>query len=117
MCDILRANLLNNQEAIMCDKEVSKPHATKMPRISLQRAEEVFPALKQNPVSVLHRQLNYQLVLCCLHYPVYSQSVIYTKLALHFMQIFSLSLQHILCIEIFPYPKLGTLEFARISGM
>jgi hypothetical protein len=56
MCDILRANLLNNQEAIMCDKEVSKPHATKMPRIRLQRAEEVFPALKQNPVSVLHRQ-------------------------------------------------------------
>jgi len=56
MCDILRANLLNNHEAIMCDKEVSKSHTTKVPMISLQRAEEVFPVLKQNPVSVLHRQ-------------------------------------------------------------
>jgi hypothetical protein len=27
---------------------------------------------------------------------------------------FSLSLQHILFIEIFPYPKLGAVEFLRI---
>jgi len=101
----------------MCDEEVSKPHATKMPMISLQRAEEVFPALKQSSVSVLHSQSIYQLVLCCLHYPVHSQSLTYAKVALPFMQIFSLSLQHILCIEIFPYPKLGALEFLRISGM
>jgi len=117
MCDILRANLLNNHEAIMCDKDVSKPHETNMPRISLQRAEEIFPALKQSSVSVLHRQSIYELVLCCLHYPVYSQLVTYTQLSLRFMQIFFLSLQHILYIEIFPYPKLGSLEFLRISGM
>jgi len=56
MRDFLRANLLNNQEAIMCDKEVSKQYATNMPRISLRRAGELFPALKQSSVSVLHRQ-------------------------------------------------------------
>jgi len=117
VCVIFLYKLLNNHEAIMCDKEVSKPHETNMPRISLQRAEAVFPALKQSSVSVLHRLSIYQLVLCCLYYPVYSQSVTYAQLALRFMQIFSLSLQHILCIEIFPYPKLGSLEFLRISGM
>jgi len=63
VCNILRASFLNIQEAIMCDKEVLKSHATKMPRIILQRAEEVFPALKENLVSVLHRKLIYQLVL------------------------------------------------------
>jgi len=30
MHDILRANFLNNQEAIMCDKEVLMSHATKI---------------------------------------------------------------------------------------
>jgi hypothetical protein len=47
----------------MCDREVIKSDAKKMPRIVLQRAEEVFPALKENLVSVLHRKLIYQLVL------------------------------------------------------
>jgi hypothetical protein len=47
----------------MCDREVLKSHATKMPRIILERAEAVFPALKENLVSVLNRQLIYQLVL------------------------------------------------------
>jgi len=53
MCDVLRTNFLNNQEAIMCDKDGLKSDATKMLRIILQRAEEVFPALKENLVSVL----------------------------------------------------------------
>jgi hypothetical protein len=56
--NILRANFLNIQEAIMCDKEVLKSHATKMPTIILQRAKEIFPALKENLVSVLHRKFN-----------------------------------------------------------
>jgi hypothetical protein len=47
----------------MCDKEVFKSHATKIPRIILLRAEEVFPALKENLVSVMHRKLINQLVL------------------------------------------------------
>jgi hypothetical protein len=47
----------------MCDKEVLKSLATKMPRIILHRAEEVFPALKENLVSGLHRKVIYQLVL------------------------------------------------------
>jgi hypothetical protein len=57
----------------MCDKEVLKSHAKKMPRIFLQRAEELFPALKENRVSMFHSKLIYQLVLCCLQYPVYSK--------------------------------------------
>jgi hypothetical protein len=71
MCGVLRTNFLNNQEAIMCDRDGLKSDATKMPTIILQRAEEAFPALKENLVSVLYRTLIYQLVLC-LHYPVYS---------------------------------------------
>ena len=63
MCNVLRTNFLNNQEAIMCDKDGLKSDATKMPTIILQRAEEVFPALKENLVSVLYRKLIYQLVL------------------------------------------------------
>jgi len=63
MCDVLRASFLNNQEAIMCDKNGLKSDATKMPTIILQRAEEVFPALKKNLVSMLYRKLIYQLVL------------------------------------------------------
>jgi hypothetical protein len=47
----------------MCDREVIKADATKMPRIILQRAEEVFSALKESLVSVLYRKLIYQLVL------------------------------------------------------
>jgi hypothetical protein len=70
VCDIVRGNLLYNQEAIMCDKEVLKSHATKMPRIFLQKNEEVFPVLKENWVSVLHSRLLYQILLCCLQYPV-----------------------------------------------
>jgi hypothetical protein len=35
----------------MCGKEVLKSDATKMPTIILQRAEEVFPALKKCLVS------------------------------------------------------------------
>jgi hypothetical protein len=61
VCDIFRGNILNNQEAIMCEKEVLKLRATKMPRIFLQRAEEVFPALKENWVSVLYSRLIYHL--------------------------------------------------------
>ena len=41
MCDIVRANSLNTQEANMCDKEVLKSHATKMLHISLQRISNV----------------------------------------------------------------------------
>ena len=63
MCGILRASFLNNHEAIMYDKEVLKSNATKMPRIILQRAEEVFPVLKESLVSVLYRKLIYQRVL------------------------------------------------------
>jgi hypothetical protein len=63
MCDVRRANFLNNQEAIMCGKDGLKSDATKMPTIILQRAEEVYPALKENLVSVLYRKLIYQLVL------------------------------------------------------
>jgi len=37
--------------------------AIKMLRIRLQTAEELFPALKESSVSVLHRQSIYQLVL------------------------------------------------------
>jgi hypothetical protein len=44
----------------MCDKEVSKSLVTKVPSISLQRAEEIFPALKESSVSVLHRKRIYQ---------------------------------------------------------
>jgi hypothetical protein len=47
----------------MCDIDGLKSDATKMPTIILQRAEEVFPALKENLVSVLYRKLIYQLVL------------------------------------------------------
>ena len=54
MCDILRANFLNNQEAIMCDKEVLMSHATKMLHVSLQRAEAVFPALKKISVTTIN---------------------------------------------------------------
>jgi hypothetical protein len=43
----------------MCDKEVLKSVETKMPSIILQRAEEVFPALKESSVSVLHRKVIY----------------------------------------------------------
>jgi len=71
MWDVLSSNFLNNQEAIMSDREVIKADDTKMPRIILQRAEEVFSALKESLVSVLYRKLIYQLVLWCLHYPVY----------------------------------------------
>jgi len=63
MCDVLRTNFLNNQEAIMCNRDGLKSGATKMPTIILQRAEEVFPPLKENLVSVLYRKLIYQLVL------------------------------------------------------
>jgi hypothetical protein len=37
----------------MCDKEVLKSDATKLPTIILQRAGEVFPALKESLVSVV----------------------------------------------------------------
>jgi hypothetical protein len=59
MCDILRANLLNNQEAIMCDKDGLKSDPTKMPTIILQRAEEVFSALKENSVSSAKNSRNW----------------------------------------------------------
>jgi len=42
----------------MCDKEVLMSHATKLPRIILQRAEALFPALKENLVGVLHGKFN-----------------------------------------------------------
>jgi len=47
----------------MCNRDGLKSGATKMPTIILQRAEEVFPPLKENLVSVLYRKLIYQLVL------------------------------------------------------
>jgi hypothetical protein len=47
----------------MCDKDGLKSAATKIPRIILQRAEEVFSALKENLVSVLYRKLIYHHVL------------------------------------------------------
>jgi hypothetical protein len=40
----------------MCDKDGLKSDPTKMPTKILQRAEEVFPALKENSVSVLYRK-------------------------------------------------------------
>jgi hypothetical protein len=49
--DVFRANFLNNQEAMMCDKVGLTSDPTKMPTIILQRAEEIFPALKENSVS------------------------------------------------------------------
>jgi hypothetical protein len=64
MCDIPRANFLSNQEASMSNKEVLKSDATKMPTIILQRAEEIFPALKENLVSVLYRKLIYHGAFC-----------------------------------------------------
>jgi hypothetical protein len=63
MYNILRANFLHNQQSIMCDKEVLKSFATEMPSIFLQRVEEVFLALKENLVSVLHRKVIHQFVL------------------------------------------------------
>jgi len=49
--DLGRTNLLlNNQEGNMSDNEVLKYVAPKMPRIILKRAEEIFPALKENLV-------------------------------------------------------------------
>jgi hypothetical protein len=50
MCNILGTNFL--QVAYK-----------KMPNIFPQRAEELFPALKESLVNVLHRKLIYQLVL------------------------------------------------------
>jgi hypothetical protein len=44
---------------MMCDKEVVKSHemlqtlGTRMPKVLVQRAEEIFPFLKKNMVSVL----------------------------------------------------------------
>jgi len=44
----------------MCDKEAGssqqnpKPVAERMPKVLVQRAEEIFPALKENMVSVLY---------------------------------------------------------------
>ena len=46
----------------MCDKNGLKSEAT----IILQRVEEVFPALKENTVSVLYRTLILINVLCVL---------------------------------------------------
>jgi hypothetical protein len=45
----------------MGDEEVLKSLATNVLCITLQRAEEVFPALKQSSVSVMHRKVIYQL--------------------------------------------------------
>jgi hypothetical protein len=45
----------------MCDKEVAKLHGspqyltTGMPKVLVQRAEKIFPALQKNMVSVLCR--------------------------------------------------------------
>ena len=80
MSDILRSNFLNNQEAIMCDKEGLKSDATKMPTIILQRAEEVFPALKENLVSVLYSKTNLSAcvvmsALSCLYYVSYIKTI------------------------------------------
>lgn len=57
--NILRANFLNNQQAIRCDKEVLKSLAIKMSSIILQTAKEVFPSLKESLVSVLQRTVIY----------------------------------------------------------
>ena len=59
MCDVLRTNFLNNQEAIMYEKDGLKSDATKMPTIILQRAEEVFPALKENLLSSTKNSRNW----------------------------------------------------------
>jgi len=120
MCNILRAKFLHNQQSITCDNEVVKSVATHthMLSILLQRPEEVFPALKESSLSMLHRKLIYQLLLWSLHYPVYSTYITSQRqLGLCFMQMFSLSMQFIMFAEIFPYPKLGALEFLRISRM
>ena len=50
---------LPNQQSRMCDNEAVKLHknlqslAPRMRKVLVQRAEEVFPALKKNMVSVL----------------------------------------------------------------
>jgi len=62
MCNILGANFLHNEQSIMCDKEVLKSLTTKMLHISLQRAEEVFPALKDSSVCCTDNQF---ISLCC----------------------------------------------------
>jgi hypothetical protein len=59
MCDVFGANFVNNQEAIMCDKDGLKSDATEMPTIIPQRAEEVFPALKENLVSSAKNSRNW----------------------------------------------------------
>ena len=44
----------------MCDKEagssqqIPQPAVERMPKVLVQRAEEIFPALKENMVSVLY---------------------------------------------------------------
>jgi hypothetical protein len=68
MCSFLVSHSLNTSKAKMSDREVLKlceilpSVARKTPKIILQRAEEIFPALRGNLVSVLCIKGFYQLV-------------------------------------------------------
>jgi hypothetical protein len=49
---------MHNCQTIMCDEKVLSPHKIphsprRVPKVMAQRAEEIFPALKESLVSVL----------------------------------------------------------------
>jgi hypothetical protein len=50
---------VSHQQTIVSDRKVLKlhdvpqSHTTKMPKVLLQRAEEIFPALKEDMISVV----------------------------------------------------------------
>jgi hypothetical protein len=49
---------MHNPQTIMCDEQVLSPRKiphspTRMPKIVVQRVEEIYPALKESLVSVL----------------------------------------------------------------
>jgi hypothetical protein len=41
-------------EEVLNLRQIQGSHKTKMPKILLQKAEEIFPALKESMVSVVH---------------------------------------------------------------
>lgn len=59
MCSILVKYI---EQAVMCEKEVLMSLATKIQSIKLQRAEDLFPVLKESLVSVTSRTGIYQLI-------------------------------------------------------
>lgn len=55
MCSILVKDI---QQAVMCEKEDLMSLATKIPSIKLERAEDLFPVLKESLVSVKKENRN-----------------------------------------------------------